>query len=83
MSESEWRDIASAPKDGTPVLLANARDGSIRWSLWSEDRWRDGQKRVGGQVNMDSPTHWMPLPAPPTPPLRAAPRPESERETAA
>lgn len=64
--EEGWRTIDSAPKDGTPVLIAQAATGSIRWAVWSEGFWRDGQKRAGGQiVGCPSPTHWRPQPAPP------------------
>ena len=78
----EWRDIASAPKDGTMILLWEDRD---RVSSVSTDRppmppyvggWRDGDWYyclAGWLRTYDdyfgdslSPTHWMPLPAPPT-----------------
>ena len=49
-----WRDIASAPKDGTYVLTWNP--------LWP--RPIIASVRSAGHPRMD-PTHWMPLPTPP------------------
>lgn len=67
--EEGWRDIDTAPKDGTEILLYGrchprgstsryACDANVGWR--SEGAWRT---RVGGEV-CDA-THWMPLPAPP------------------
>lgn len=60
----EWRDIETAPQDGTLVLIyAPGRDGLpalICPCAWHED--------AGFCVDeLRSPTHWMPLPEPPTP----------------
>lgn len=72
-----WRDIASAPRDGTPVLLCDARTGSIRWAVWAVHPehigspqenflgWRDGTLSAGGTIVGLVATHWMPLPATP------------------
>jgi hypothetical protein len=73
---SEWKDISTAPKDGTWVLISG---GSI-WYGWSGDTiptcvvgqflptsnswqfaWYDG----GFYGEYETPTHWMPLPPPP------------------
>jgi hypothetical protein len=64
---SEWKPIESAPKDGTEVLLAYP--GGIvksgKWTLFGgyyEEHWADGERpRFGAD-----PTHWMPLPPPPS-----------------
>lgn len=59
-----WRDIASAPRDGTRILVYGAmRDGGHyidicpfyhgRWTI----EWMDGH---------EEPTSWQPLPLPPT-----------------
>lgn len=60
-----WQPIESAPKDGTRVLLVvTMRDFSgishIHVGSWSRNNgeWR--------WPVMYQPTHWMPLPAPPT-----------------
>ncbi len=67
-----WRDIASAPKDGTFVLI---RDSEVRaLASWQRDRWF-GIDELG--LAYDSrqyhqpgpqPSHWQPLPAPPAAP---------------
>lgn len=56
----EWRDIETAPKDGTLVLLGCAKDADwpLRCRRWQESHWR-GWDSEGA-------THWMPLPDPPS-----------------
>lgn len=81
-----WRDISTAPKDGTPILI-----GWIDGNGWTERRawWVDAFECVGfarsqnpkwrgawsdnavasfgmEEVHEYQPTHWMPLPPPPT-----------------
>lgn len=59
MCNCEWRDIETAPKDGSFILLATPKgriaDGfwSLVYGVWS---W---------PYVMVEPTHWMPLPTPP------------------
>jgi hypothetical protein len=53
----EWKEIASAPKDGTEVLTC-CRDGSIRIDFY------DQHDPVGIHW-LGQPTHWMPLPETP------------------
>ena len=78
---SEWRDIATAPKDGSWFLAFEA-DGEIPYlcywekdlyapnggrggpSGWFAQNWMD---RWGDRPQAEQPTHWMPLPAPPSP----------------
>lgn len=66
-----WRGIASAPKDGTWVIL-----GHREWLSAAEGRFDvfDGSEDDGlipcwyggdGDNFDPQPTHWMPLPAPP------------------
>ena len=78
---SEWQDIATAPKDGTFVLLHvpnGLESGAVTvGAYWKEtDREKNGRFMVGhwdGWLGMDAdigsswcePTHWMPLPEPP------------------
>jgi len=68
MNNNEWQPIETAPKDGTNILvfendnesdaevmIANYYGGNGHWSISWDDR--------GIEIN---PTHWMPLPKPPT-----------------
>ena len=66
-----WQLIESAPKDGTRLLLATSEwvaDGQYRQDRW----WTTYPPMVGSRPQYDdaertaqTPTHWMPLPAPP------------------
>lgn len=55
-----WRPIASAPRDGSTVLLwaMGWRSPQTGWTCDNDD-WQD----VRG--TRYPPTHWQPLPAPP------------------
>lgn len=55
----QWQDISSAPKDGTPILISESR--GIFTAYWSE-----GHEFWVGIVTYLRPTHWLPLPPPPT-----------------
>lgn len=61
-----WQPIETAPKDGTWILAVRSEGRPshqtiVRWDHvdWP-DNWSDGEYTF-------CPTHWMPLPAPPTP----------------
>jgi hypothetical protein len=60
---SEWRLITTAPKDGTEIFVFWYESGWPIMALASWDPiqsgWYDGEWDV-------CPTHWMPLPEPPT-----------------
>lgn len=66
---SEWKDIETAPKDGTHVLVADSgvvgeafferHDGL--W-YWSGNHWTDAHD---GSLGLPGPTHWQPLPEAP------------------
>lgn len=82
----DWRDIDSAPKDGTEIIGVFSKDYGFQetptiygpWTMsfdgskWvsSWDGWRVIQSQ--GDIWTDyrdpdiDPTHWMPLPPPPT-----------------
>lgn len=75
-ASSPWQPIATAPKDGTRILLATKYDGVIlaEWAKYKmsadkfawcgcEDRHLDEYKRD----TFDA-THWMPLPSAPNKP---------------
>ncbi|WP_159953150.1 DUF551 domain-containing protein [Rhizobium sp. 18065] len=56
-----WRPIASAPKDGSDLLLSAASwHGDVVVGCWSFEGWRDRD-----DTDALEPTHWMPLPAAP------------------
>jgi len=72
----EWQPIETAPKDGTRVLLAGGKmfcealDCYVMSPLsaqWDVDIWLVAGTE-GGYVCADvqEPTHWMPLPLPPS-----------------
>ena len=64
---SVWRDISSAPKDQSSMLLIV--DGAVEIGYYSSGDyygrlgWRD---EINHKDMPQDPTHWMPLPAPPT-----------------
>lgn len=64
-----WRDIASAPKDGSTVLVAHASNRAIFTVSWDADAsgWVDGSTDRYDDLQTFDPSHWMPLPAAPTP----------------
>jgi hypothetical protein len=57
-TDTGWRDIATAPRDGTDVLVCDDETGERHVSYWTGDCW-SGRNRF-------KPTHWMPLPPAPT-----------------
>ena len=72
-STTGWQPIATAPRDGTRLLLAVFREGDYvnigvgAWEFIETSEW-DGIKvydwaEYAGST--EEPSHWMPLPAPP------------------
>lgn len=65
---SGWQPIETAPKDGTMVLIADARDGYVCEARHLDEgrgwwaRNNDPTDYWGEEI---FPTHWMPLPQPP------------------
>lgn len=66
-----WRDIESAPRDGSKILLTQTTPGDWEHTYVS-GRWRAEWGMwitpAGGLI----PTHWQPLPAPPSHPSTAS-----------
>ena len=60
---SEWRDIATAPGDGTRLLVYNRHVG--QWVAYFDLNWQGCPVWSTKRYEME-PTHWMPLPPPPT-----------------
>lgn len=58
---NEWKDIKSAPKDGTFVLVSLPSGYIMIMQYAQNGYWR---KNAGGMKGQQ-PTHWMPLPEPP------------------
>lgn len=77
---SEWQDIESAPEDlevlasdGESVATA-AQTRPLSWvySAGGKYVWQGSDER-GGIMGLEfSPTHWMPLPTPPSPDKRSS-----------
>lgn len=65
----EWQDVETAPKDGTeiwmyfPHAMMGAMQSQARWQLsdLGHHRWLGHAEGYLG-----TPTHWMPLPDPPS-----------------
>ena len=80
---ADWKPIETAPKDGTCVLCytePSSREGRIHVLTWMNYAGPVGFADLDGRVKKDGgmwivgtglsiyfPTHWMPLPEPPTP----------------
>lgn len=70
-----WEPIETAPKDGTRILVF---DHGVWPAHWTEECEKgNGESGPGWQIYecemdawyalaADTPTHWMPLPSPPT-----------------
>jgi hypothetical protein len=65
MRDEGWQDIATAPKDGKPLLgFSRIGDHNVTRVLsWDEE---DEAWICSGSGSPYDPTHWRPLPAPPT-----------------
>lgn len=61
-SVSGWRDIASAPSNGIPILVFGGRHELPEVVPSDGDWWRSNPTLKA------LPTHWMPLPDPPVTP---------------
>jgi len=61
--EARWRPIETAPKDNKARLVWCPVDKNIFTASWYEDDWMF----FGGSGYLrEPPTHWMPLPPPPS-----------------
>lgn len=64
-SLTKWRDISTAPKDGTPILAVDRNGWREMWWVTNgtdyADYWQDHYD------SEPEPTHWAPLPLPPPP----------------
>jgi hypothetical protein len=70
---TKWFAIETAPRDGSPILVARYMEdwGWIRgWAKWADVRgvtgWLAyGMFEVPGNLGLAHPTHWTPIPEPP------------------
>lgn len=60
-----WRPIATAPQDGTSVLLVRASAPSVVCSGHYRQHHIFDEERDWVGCIIKHPTHWMPLPPPP------------------
>lgn len=72
MSETGWRTIESAPKDGVCVLLWGEGLATIpvigSWMGWLDNldgNEKEGWREEGSYDILYGASHWMPLPEPP------------------
>lgn len=66
-ADADWQPIATAPKDGTPVIVALIRRGRI-WRV-SDAYWNDlAWYTIEGGKGVSWATHWIPLPPVPEEP---------------
>ncbi len=73
----EWQDIKTAPRNEEWILIFVPGHGIFQvqflamgtadwWTMdHSRGQYRDTPRAIGAELG--DPTHWMPLPAPPTP----------------
>ncbi len=65
-AKMEWRPIASAPLDGSPLLLFVPAEATLRRQMmvggWDKANSRWTAIPTVYRIN---PTHWLPLPPPP------------------
>lgn len=64
LERTTWRTMDSAPKDGTEVLVFD--DGATIVSLWMDESPSHGSGWWDNGIMDPAPTHWMPLPLPPS-----------------
>lgn len=67
---SKWQSIETAPKDGKPILTCyRGVDYKINWFNNTDDLapgYRLGSNGWWCSAKNQQPTHWMPLPQPPS-----------------
>ena len=85
MSDSDWRSMASAPKDGTRILVAmrgtEQGPAEVDVARWGKPDKASEECWMAGDFDPEAPvtyadvelSSWMPLPSP-VPPLRTAQR---------
>lgn len=62
-SAINWQPIETAPRDGTDILVFQPQYGECFCAFYNSGCWWQFSLL---HVLKDEPTHWMPLPEPPT-----------------
>jgi len=72
LAELDWQPIETAPRDGTAILIYDGIDYYVSWyafdSVFETNKsWIFGKATgpYNAYAEIDTPTHWMPLPEPP------------------
>lgn len=58
----EWQPIETAPKDGRNILGHDKYSNVTECIRWVKNKW----VTTWDHEEFDDPTHWMPLPPPPS-----------------
>ena len=61
----EWQPIETAPKDGAEALVWGPKQDCAYLAVWNDGWWVVDVHPDPWTELLSSPTHWMPLPAPP------------------
>lgn len=64
---SDWKLIETAPKDGTWVLIWETAGTNTKYSPADVAHYHLGDWYNADKQRLYGASHWMPLPAPPTP----------------
>lgn len=63
----EWQPIETAPRDGTAILAYGEHLPTYFYAIiFERGEWKYCSQGKGWAAPPGMPTHWMPLPAPPT-----------------
>ena len=65
MCKCKWQSIETAPKDKSNIVLLRQPCGSIANGFWLAEAYAGNGAWIWPYVHK-TPTHWMPLPPPPT-----------------
>lgn len=63
---SEWQPISTAPRRGEWLLLHGRTSRTVAGMLVARWDGQDWESADDGYVAYIAPSHWMPLPAPPS-----------------
>lgn len=65
-AKMQWQTIETAPKDGSDFAVYNPSFGGMTSLMWWCVVGQCFDCHSGELMKYGGPTHWMPLPAPPT-----------------